>query len=38
MDEQDEALNSLNTEAAIESCKQHGYILCLQLHKMIDLP
>lgn len=37
-DEGDEQRNKLNTLAAIESCQKFGYILCLQLHKIIGLP
>ena len=37
VDEQDPVLNSLNLKQCIASCMQHGYRLCLQLHKIIGL-
>ena len=36
-DEKDEILNRRNLEMAVESCLRFGYILCLQLHKIIGL-
>jgi organic radical activating enzyme len=37
MDEQDEVLNKRNTVAAIDSAMLHGYILQIQVHKVIGL-
>jgi 7-carboxy-7-deazaguanine synthase len=37
-DMQDPKLNAENTRAAIDTCMAFGYTLCLQIHKMIDLP
>ncbi len=37
VDEQDRALNELNTKAAIASAMKHGFTLCLQTHKIIGL-
>lgn len=37
MDSKDEHINSLNLEAAITSCMKHGYILQLQVHKIINM-
>lgn len=36
-DTQDEVINKLNLEAAINSCMTFGYTLCLQIHKIIDM-
>ena len=36
-DEQDEAKNKRNLKAAMNSCKEHGFILQLQIHKMIGV-
>lgn len=36
-DEQDNVLNAANLEVAIQSAMKHGYTLCLQTHKMINL-
>lgn len=36
-DEQDVLRNLQNVKAAIASARQHGYILCLQIHKLIGL-
>lgn len=38
MDSQDSEKNKANLSAAIESCQAFGYILCVQLHKLIGLP
>lgn len=37
-DEQHLVKNTLNLEVAIASCQQFGYRLCLQIHKIINLP
>ena len=37
VDVQDEAENAKHTAAIVRSCQQHGFILCLQLHKIIGL-
>ena len=37
MDSKDEELNRLNLQAAIDSCMKFGYILQLQIHKIIDM-
>lgn len=37
MDEQDPIKNQANTQAVVESCMRHGYRLCLQLHKIIEV-
>jgi len=37
MDSGNEEQNRLNLEAAIESCRGHGYRLCLQTHKIAGL-
>ncbi len=37
-DDKDLVKNKLNTDAAITSCLEHGYKLCLQLHKFAGLP
>lgn len=34
----DSAENSANLKAAVQSCMDHGYSLCLQLHKQLGLP
>lgn len=36
-DEQDKRINELNLQACINSCMRHGYILQLQLHKLIGV-
>lgn len=36
-DQQDEALNKANLQACIESAMQHGYVLQLQVHKIINM-
>lgn len=38
LDECDLDKNRANTEAAVRSCMKHGYTLCLQLHKTLNLP
>ena len=35
VDDKDEKLNALNLQAAVDSCMTHGYILGVQLHKII---
>ena len=37
MDSKDEELNRLNLQAAIDSCMKFGYILQLQIHKIISM-
>lgn len=37
MDSKDEELNRLNLQAAIDSCMRFGYILQLQIHKIIRM-
>jgi 7-carboxy-7-deazaguanine synthase len=37
-DEQDPVANQRNVEEAIRRCKEHGYRLCLQVHKIVNLP
>lgn len=37
LDEQDEARNKLHVAAAVRSCLEHGYCLCLQVHKLAGL-
>lgn len=36
-DDKDEAMNRLNTQAAVEACIKYGHILCLQLHKYVEV-
>lgn len=38
MDEQDLAQNRRNTEYAIQLCREYGYILSVQLHKLLEIP
>ncbi len=38
MDTGDTLTNKLNTEAAVKSCMVFGYILNLQIHKLVGLP
>lgn len=38
MDEQDEEKNRLNTKLAAEVAMKKGYTLCLQVHKIAELP
>ena len=37
MDAQDEAQNKLNVKAAVASAMEHGYIMQLQVHKILNL-
>ena len=37
LDQQNENLNRLNMEAAVASCMNHGYRMCLQTHKIMGL-
>ncbi len=37
MDEQDWELNKANAQAVVASCMRHGYILCLQAHKIVGV-
>ncbi len=37
MDEQDDVLNMFNRRAVLQSCKRHGYIIQLQIHKMLEV-
>lgn len=37
-DERDVEKNLANVKAAVESCLQHGYVLSLQIHKIVNLP
>ncbi len=37
VDEKDEAKNAANLKAVVESCMLHGYRLCLQVHKIIEV-
>lgn len=37
MDSKNEEVNALNLRTAIESCMKHGYILQLQVHKIINM-
>jgi 7-carboxy-7-deazaguanine synthase len=37
-DSKDPAVNAANMGAVRDSCMRHGYRLCLQLHKIVDLP
>jgi organic radical activating enzyme len=37
MDAQDDTINTLNQAAVLKSCMKHGYILQLQLHKVIGV-
>jgi organic radical activating enzyme len=37
-DTQDPAENAKSLKAAIKSCRDYGYTLCLQTHKIINLP
>lgn len=37
LDSYDKELNAKHLEAVINSCKQHGYIVCLQQHKLMDV-
>ena len=37
MDSKDESVNHKHLKATMESCLKHGYQLCLQLHKIINV-
>jgi organic radical activating enzyme len=37
MDSQDKLTNEMNMDACVESCMEHGYILQLQIHKLIGV-
>ncbi len=37
IDVQDEDENFLHQKAVVQSCMEHGYTLCLQIHKIIDV-
>lgn len=37
-DDQDPIKNRRNTELARDLCLEHGFKLCLQIHKIVDLP
>lgn len=37
LDSKDEIVNKLHLDAAIQSCMRHGYILQLQVHKIINM-
>lgn len=37
-DQQDADTNAVNARAVAESCMQHGYRLCLQMHKIVNVP
>ena len=37
VDEQDSIRNALHTQTAVESSMKYGYILCLQLHKILNM-
>lgn len=38
VDVQDPAENAQHMTYAAEMCMQHGYTLCLQMHKIVNLP
>lgn len=38
VDEQDAIANIENLRAVVDACRRFGYRLCLQVHKIIDLP
>lgn len=38
LDEQDETKNKANLAAAVQSCLQFGYRLCIQTHKLANVP
>jgi organic radical activating enzyme len=38
VDVQDQAANWLHTQAVVESCLKFGHTLCLQTHKIVDVP
>ena len=37
IDRQNAALNAYHTQAVVESCLKHGYTLCLQMHKIVNV-
>ncbi|QDB70840.1 7-carboxy-7-deazaguanine synthase [Pseudomonas virus PBPA162] len=37
VDEKNEDLNKENMDAVVKSCQRHGYTLCLQMHKIIEV-
>lgn len=37
-DEQDTSANDANMRAVVTSCLEHGYRLCLQMHKIVNVP
>lgn len=37
-DEQDPVANAINQQAVVQSCMANGYRLCLQVHKIINVP
>jgi 7-carboxy-7-deazaguanine synthase len=37
-DDRDPERNRENVRAAVESCMRFGYLLCVQLHKVVGLP
>lgn len=37
MDSQDPVVNLKNQDAVVASCIEHGYILCLQMHKIVGV-
>lgn len=37
IDRQDPELNKFHQQAVVEACMQHGYTLCLQMHKIIEV-
>ena len=37
MDEQDPIKNKANIQAVVKSCLAHGYRLCLQMHKIVEV-
>lgn len=37
LDQKDEALNKRNMDACVQSCLEHGYMLQLQVHKIINV-
>lgn len=38
VDEQNAQKNLANLDAVVDSCMRHGYRLCLQIHKIIEMP
>lgn len=38
LDHQDPVKNAANAQAAVNSCLEHGYRLCLQIQKIVNLP